>query len=300
MVLSHQCRAPILALPQCRAVESRDLYCATNTALSLSQTCIASSSSFLNNATTNSTTDKKASEKLSPATIRFITLYLHAVLKQYTSSTSFSARDAFVQLWRSSSFDRFSICKSWAKKALQRALKATGSEWSKELAHAHRTMGSEYDIRGRRFVGSLVPGRAGAGRAVGGRAVGGQRADRTLTSQAREERVREESHARRKTAGDVGHCATVCVSGEEQATEVRATDEGETEIERRGEASGLLDALRAPFPASSSEPHAQDLVDDEATMVCDLRTAILCVQTTQPGDILPALLQLFPYSSPLA
>ena len=88
-------------------------------------------------------------------------------------------------------------------------MKAVGSEWSAAV----REMDSEYEDVGR-FVGSLVPGRA-----VDGRAIGGGRADGTLTIQARDSQGREESHTERRAGGDIGHCATVCGSGEEQATE---------------------------------------------------------------------------------
>ena len=232
-----------------------------------------------NNTTTtnnNNGNDKKSFEKLSPAALRFMHVYLSAVLEQHNAPTQFSEREAFIQLWLSSRFDLFSIHKSWAKKALQRALKALGLEWAILLSQ----MGSEYEIHMRRFVGRLVPGRA-----VGGRA------DRTLASQGRGSPSRGESHATRTSGGDVH-----CVSGEELATEARDAEVRDTGIKRRGDANELLDALRTPFPTLVAGQRALESVQDEVALVCDLRTAISCVQSTRPRDMLPVLMRLFPFS----
>ncbi|KAF3033224.1 hypothetical protein E8E11_002906 [Didymella keratinophila] len=186
-----------------------------------------------NGTTTNnnrkSKIDKTLSEKLSPAALRFVHAYLSAVLEQHNAPTQFSKRDAFIQLWLSSRFDLFSIHKSWAKKALRRALKALGSEWAILLSQ----IGSEYETRMRR---------------------------EKLDTEARDAEVRD------------------------------------TGIKRRGDANELLDALRAPFPTLVAGQRALEPVEDEMAMVCDLRTAITCVQSTQPRDMLPVLMRLFPFS----
>lgn len=59
--------------------------------------------------------------------------------------------------------------------------------------------------------------------------------------------------------------------------------------------SELLDALRVPYqiPAQQGGQYTQT-GDEGDIMVCNLRTAITCVQNTKPRDILPELLRLFP------
>jgi hypothetical protein len=98
---------------------------------------------------------------ISRAAARFITLCLAAVLEAHTNSTVFTAREAFIRVWRVSPLVLFSHVKPWAQKTLKRTIKTLSPEWDKELRHARQAMGAyEYDARIAPLVGSLVPGRA--------------------------------------------------------------------------------------------------------------------------------------------
>ncbi|KAF3032910.1 hypothetical protein E8E12_002758 [Didymella heteroderae] len=74
--------------------------------------------------------------ELSPTAIRFMSSFLEAVLEHHSSSSSasFTKRDEFIALWQTTNLDLFTIRKSWAKKAPQRALKQLSSEWEAELS----------------------------------------------------------------------------------------------------------------------------------------------------------------------
>lgn len=232
------------------------------TALLTQHSLLLKSLSNENTKTNSSKTSNKL--ELSPAALRFITSYLSAVLEQHNAPAQFEKRNAFIALWQTGRFDLFTIHKSWAKKALQRALKALSSEWAISLSHAQRAMGSEHEDDVGRFAGSLVPGRE----------------DRTLTSWARGEQPRGENYAGRGAGRDV--CYDCCGT------------ERDTDVQIQGEANELLDALCAPLSLSLAGQRAREPVRDEMTMVCDMRTAVTCVQTTRPRDMLPVLMRLFP------
>ncbi|KAF2623875.1 hypothetical protein BU25DRAFT_296379, partial [Macroventuria anomochaeta] len=193
---------------------------------------------------------------LSPAAVRFMTLYLSAVLEHHSTpstSPSFAVREAFVRVWRTSNFDLFMVHKSWAKKALQREMKRLSKEWEKELDTARGEMGrQEYDEKVASFVGSLIPGHAQQdlppmewAKGGGGSSEDGREGDEDIVMQGRE--------------------------GNE-----------------------LLDALRGPYPNVGQDKGdgRTTMKDEEGAMVCDLRTAISCVQSVRPGDMLPVLIRL--------
>jgi hypothetical protein len=99
------------------------------------------------------------SPTLSPAAVRFMTLFLDAVLEAHTHPTIFTAREAFIRVWRISPLVLFSHVKPWAQKKLKRTIKALSPEWEGELRRARQVMGSDaYDANVAPFVGSLVPG----------------------------------------------------------------------------------------------------------------------------------------------
>jgi hypothetical protein len=75
----------------------------------------------------------------------------------------------------------------------------------------------------------------------------------------------------------------------------------EERVEMKGgeSAEELLDALRAPclIPEEGDDGAVQKQkqeAEEEGVMVCDLRTAISCVQQMTPREMLPALMRLFP------
>jgi hypothetical protein len=189
--------------------------------------------------------------ELQPAAIRFMTLYLEAVVEHHSHPMTFHKRDEFVRLWRCSGLDLFTTNKSWAKKALQRALKQLSPQWSRELSQAQCEMGLEaYSEKVSRFVGSLVPGRA----------------DQNLTT------ARERNAAKSK----------------------KASPQQEKTLSTKKARNELLDALSAPCPVPAEANREQKMTrGEERSMVCDLRTAITCVQNVAPRDMLPVLVRLF-------
>ena len=199
--------------------------------------------------------------RLTPAAVRFMTLYLSAVLEQHTTSSSspshsssFAKRESFIRLWRTSTYDLFTIHKSWARKALQRALKRLSREWEKELELARRRIDRyEWEQRVEPLVGSLVPGIAAT-------------------------RTRKDSSCHPRPGGEEMEVAERLESGGVE-----------------GEGKQLLDALRTPCPVEEPGDMQKGMVyDDERIVVCDLRTAISAVQSIRPRDMLPLLMRLFP------
>lgn len=183
-----------------------------------------------------------------------MSMYLSAVLEQHNAPTVFYAREAFVRLWRGSRLELFVVERSWARKALQRRMKRLSKLWAEELEGLRQTMGD-------REFGDAV------GRFVGFLVPG--RADWVP--------VRRDGVGGARDSGE------------------RAM--GDVDVEMRG-AEGendLLEALRVPCPLVTSD---QSVVkaesDEEGTTVCDLRTAINCVQEIKPHDILRELMRLFP------
>ncbi|KAF1931279.1 uncharacterized protein M421DRAFT_56642, partial [Didymella exigua CBS 183.55] len=97
---------------------------------------------------------------LLPATVRFMTAYLAAVLEHYLSPTAFDRRKEFIRLWRNGRMDLFTIHKSWAKKALQKGTKRLGKDWERELSFVRRHLGSSiYSASVEKFSGTIIPGR---------------------------------------------------------------------------------------------------------------------------------------------
>ncbi|KAJ4384903.1 hypothetical protein N0V86_000507 [Didymella sp. IMI 355093] len=190
--------------------------------------------------------------EVQPAAIRFMMLYLEAVVEHHSHPMTFHKRDEFVRLWRRSGLDLFTINKSWAKKSLQRSLKQLSPQWSRELSFAQCDMGLEaYSEKVGKFVGSLVPGMA----------------DQNLTT------TRERNAARSKEASP-------------QQEKTLSTKKARNE---------LLDALSAPCPVPAEANREQKMTrGEERYMVCDLHTAITCVQNVTPRDMLPVLVRLFP------
>ncbi|KAF2634059.1 hypothetical protein P280DRAFT_554852 [Massarina eburnea CBS 473.64] len=90
---------------------------------------------------------------------RFVIAYLSAVLEHHNDPYTFTAREAFVKLWKSSAYDFFTF-RPAQKKALKKVLKQLSKEWEDELDHARHNMGNaRYVQEVGRFVGVLVPGR---------------------------------------------------------------------------------------------------------------------------------------------
>ena len=191
------------------------------------------------------TLKKQRGSPISRAAARFITLYLAAVLEARKQTTAFTAREAFIRVWRVSPFVLFSHVKPWAQKALKRTIKTLSPEWERELRRARKGMGSDaYDARVAPFVGSLVPGQS----------------DRVPC-------VNEGAICRDEEA-NVG-CGRL----------------GQNE---------LLDALVVPCPtAARGKSDGAVKQSEDGELVCDLRTAITCLQRVRPKEILPVLMDIF-------
>ncbi|KAJ4318297.1 hypothetical protein N0V94_004504 [Neodidymelliopsis sp. IMI 364377] len=183
---------------------------------------------------------KDTAVTLTPSRTRFIHFYLAAVLEHHNSASCFTAREAFIALWRESRLELFTIYKSWAKKAMQRVMKQRSREWEAEIDKTRTEEGRE-DVE--RLVGSLVPGRREWG----------------------------------------------------------VTREEKMEVKGGEDAEELLGALRVPCPipevigdGDGAVQKQKQEVEEEGVMVCDLRTAISCVQEMTPREMLPVLMRLFP------
>jgi hypothetical protein len=90
---------------------------------------------------------------------RFCIAYLVAVLENHNNPYVFRDREAFIKLWKSSSYDFFEF-NSGQKKLLKAAMKLLNVAWEKELDRLKRFMSAaEYEAKVAKFVGVLVPGR---------------------------------------------------------------------------------------------------------------------------------------------
>ena len=199
--------------------------------------------------------DRSVYSKLTPAAVRFMQMYLAAVIEHHNAPAAFQKREDFIKLWKRSVYELFSIHASWARKALQRAMKQLSLEWETELDFGKRQMGKdEYDVKVGRFVGSIVPGRVDEG-------------SRPIF-----------------WAGDEG---THHEGVDRKLRDVR------TEFEKE-KVNGLLDALTVPCPARVQDAGGQRTGgDEERTTVCELRIAVGCVQNIRPRDMLPVLMRFF-------
>lgn len=200
--------------------------------------------------------DASAHTKLTPAAVRLMHMYLAAVIEHHNTPAVFQEREDFINLWKRSAYELFSIHASWARKALQRAMKQLSLEWEVELDIGKRHMRKdEYEVKVGRFVGSIVPGRVDQGS---------------------------------------GSMFWAGVEGMHRQGVDRKLDEVQTDVED-GEVNGLLDALTVPCPAEVQGASRQRVGgDEEGTMVCELRIAVGCVQNIRPRDMLPVLIRLFP------
>ena len=182
---------------------------------------------------------------ISRAAARFITLYLAAVLETRKQPTVFTAREAFIRVWRVSLLVLFTHVKPWAQKALKRTVKTMSPEWERELRRARKGMGSDaYDAHVAPFVGSLVPGQPGRVPCLNEGAMG------------RDDEANVE----------YGKC----------------------------EQNELLDALMVPCPtATQGKSDGPVKQSEDGELVCDLRTAITCLQSVRPKEILSVLMDIF-------
>ncbi|KAF1833637.1 hypothetical protein BDW02DRAFT_374758 [Decorospora gaudefroyi] len=99
---------------------------------------------------------------LTPSAHRFCTQYLGAMLEHHNEPHTFSAREFFIRLYKSSRWDFFTSFNSAQKKLLRNAMKRLGREWEAELSYARDCMGEgRFERRVGRFVGCVVPGRGG-------------------------------------------------------------------------------------------------------------------------------------------
>ncbi|KAF1848915.1 uncharacterized protein K460DRAFT_239526, partial [Cucurbitaria berberidis CBS 394.84] len=196
-----------------------------------------------------------------PAARRFMTLYLAAVLEHHhhtPNTTTFTAREAFIKVWKSGIWDVFEVHSSGQKKLLKNEMKRLTREWELELDRAMGSMErAEYQARIARFVGSLFPGRK----------------DQGLVLPAYLGKVTPSLSPEVQMGGDVD-VDTVLVVKEE------------------GEASNeLLEALCVPLDEQSRQKHTEF---QETTVVTDIRYAIGAVNKMHPRDMLLMLMRLFP------
>jgi hypothetical protein len=195
---------------------------------------------------------------LTPAAKRFITYYLAAVLEHHTTTTSFERREAFIRLWKAGIYELFVVRKSWAKKALQRALKRLSTDWEAELDAVQKSMRRDvYNATIAPFVGSILPGR-------------------------KDQRVSSASLVFAPDSGYGDGNAGV------EMEDLRSSNQ---------EHSGLLEALRVPCSVTqlNGEEGGTGWENEEGVIVCDLQTAVSAVQKVKPRDILPVLIRLFPH-----
>jgi hypothetical protein len=101
----------------------------------------------------------------SPGGRRFATAYLNAVLETHNSPYTFSFREAFVRLWKTSPYDLFRITKGGQRAYMKKEMIRLRREWEHELDRARASMREDaYWSRVAPFVGCLVAGRVDQGR----------------------------------------------------------------------------------------------------------------------------------------
>ena len=228
-----------------------------------------------------------SSSSLTPSARRFIQLYLAAVLEHHnTPSSSFTAREAFVEKWKKTRWDLYTALGGAQKKLMKNRIKALSKEWEAELDYVLDDMGKDgYERKIAKFVGCVIPGRRSKGGNVIVAAVrggGGKMSDR----------AKESGAVGAYLAGGVG----VVDAHSSSQYRVDMTDSTDTTS-----GNHLLDALRVPYTPTAkaskmqSQPRMPNCEDEgEAMMVTDVRHAIAAVLRMRPRDILPVLMRLFP------
>jgi hypothetical protein len=124
---------------------------------------LLSSPPYISNSTPRS--HSHSTSYFSPGGRSFATAYLNAVLETHNSPYTFSYREAFVRLWKTSPYDFFRITKGGQRAYMKKEMIRLRREWEHELDRARASMGEDaYWSRVAPFVGCLVAGRVDQGR----------------------------------------------------------------------------------------------------------------------------------------
>lgn len=99
------------------------------------------------------------SVRISPTARRFMVSYLAAVLEHHNTPSVFRKREAFVRLWKATSYDFYTFF-SAQQKILKNEMKVLTGMWERRLDEALRRFGrAQYERVVAPFVGVLIPGR---------------------------------------------------------------------------------------------------------------------------------------------
>jgi len=226
-----------------------------------------------------------SSSSLTPSACRFIQLYLAAVLEHHnTPSSSFAAREAFVEKWKKTRWDLYTALGGAQKKLMKNRIKALSKEWEAELDHVLDDMGKDgYESKVAKFVGCVIPGRRSDGGSVNAATVMGGRGGETS------DKVGQSGAVGGYLAGGVG------------VVDAHSSSQYHVDMSDTTSRNPLLDALRVPYTptAKASKMQGQPRMpncenEGEAMVVTDVRHAIAAVLKMRPRDILPVLMRLFP------
>ncbi|KAF2707861.1 hypothetical protein K504DRAFT_382859 [Pleomassaria siparia CBS 279.74] len=130
---------------------------------------------------------------ISPAARRFMLSYLDAVVETHNEPYTFGRREAFIDLWKESAYDFFSIKAASQAKFIRRQTVRLNAEWEAELDGMRKSMKQDdYKARVVPWVGVLIPGRVDQGRRVVGINAGARGANNTGKQDVRDKSNVEE------------------------------------------------------------------------------------------------------------
>ncbi|KAL6165372.1 hypothetical protein ACJQWK_08601 [Exserohilum turcicum] len=102
-------------------------------------------------------TPRHPSAQIPAAARRFMTKYLAAVLEHHNTPLLFTARESFINTWKNSAWDVYTVFRGAQKKLLKNLMKRLNKDWEDELDFAEKSMSAEeFQKRVGKFVGSLV------------------------------------------------------------------------------------------------------------------------------------------------
>lgn len=194
---------------------------------------------------------------------RFMVMYIDAVLEHHNTPSTFTAREAFIRLWKDNIWDVFDKFAAAQKKAMKRLMKDLAPLWEEELDQAMERMGQkDYERCVAPLVGSLIPGRKDQGLPAALQYPG-------LVSLV--------------STSDLGASMDVN-KGVGSPLELSGHVKNE-----------LLEALQVPLEMREEiEDYAEKRSYRETSTLVDPRYAVAVAQEMLPEQILPVLLRVFP------